>query len=129
MDDSRLRGRTDQARIILSHQKERNLCYRGVMSKEHRRQLEKEHTSPLKRDNLISIKKKNDCNGLKCSKKQVKNLWIQNITHLHTYGQTSPHLVTFRVCQGTNSSENRYVRENNQIFVLNFPYKLYFTAT
>ena len=129
MDDSRLRGRTDQARIILSHQKERNLCYWGVMSKGHRRQLEKEHTSPLKRDNLISIKKKNDCNGLKCSKKQVKNLWIQNITHLHTYVQTSPHLVTFRVCQGTNSSENRYVRENNQIFVLNFPYKLYFTAT
>lgn len=74
MDDSRLRGRTDQARIILSHQKERNLCYWGVMSKEHRRQLEKEHTSPLKRDNLISIKKKNNCNGLKCSKKQVKNL-------------------------------------------------------
>ena len=129
MDDSGLRGRTDQARITLRHQKERNLCYWGVMSKEHRKQLEKEHTGPLKRDNLTSIKKKNDCNGLKCSKKQVKNLLIRNITHLHTCVQTFPHSVTFGLCQGTNSSENRYTRENNQIFILNFLYKLYFTAT
>lgn len=58
MDDSGLRGRTDQARIILSHQKERNLRYWGVMSKEHRKQLEKEHTGPLKRDNLTKASKR-----------------------------------------------------------------------